>query len=150
MEGPTVYEDLKNNANYYVSFLPKFWSIYELFIENDEVLAIAKKCSVQETLFISEKNILLNKEGDANFSVAGQTLTSNTEFFAMRIKNIDDLLQMVEKFDAAKICQGIRTNEFDVDKEYTVYRDNFDVFRHNCCTLISDAEQCNYCLEYNQ
>lgn len=152
-EEPTLYEELKDNVDYFASFLPKFWTIRRGFIENEEVLTLSKKCHVQindSSIFINEKNIIINDKGNANFSVAGQNLARNSIFFTMRIKNIETLIQMIEKFDAAEICRGICTNDFDLNKEYKIYKDNLGLFRHNYCTLISDTKQCDFCLNYNR
>lgn len=146
MEEPTVYEELKSNVNYYASYFPKNWT---MLIEND-VLLLSKKCYVQEnglSVMKSEKSIALTKEGKVSFSVAGQNLDFHSVFSTSVMKNIENLLQMVAKFDVAKICQGIRSNELHaVSCNEEIYKDHLGFLRHNYCPIISDHEQCDLCI----
>ncbi|XP_011499749.1 PREDICTED: uncharacterized protein LOC105363696 [Ceratosolen solmsi marchali] len=149
----TVYEQLQKNFNYYAKLLPESWSISQLPIGNDKVFAFSKECTVSENealVVMYEKNIVLNSSGDIHYSIHGKTLNKNHPYTPNILKDVGSLLDIISKFDAIKVCQGILTSEFEVDKDCVVYKDDLGYCRHTNCILITDKEQCNSCYEYSQ
>jgi hypothetical protein len=122
-------------------------------IGNDEVFAFSKERTISENealVVMYEKNIVLNRSGDMHYSIHGKTLNNNHPYTPNVLKDVESLLEIISKFDDVKVCQGILTSEFEVDKDCVVYKDDLGYCRHVNCILITDKEQCNACYEYSQ
>lgn len=123
----------------------------------EDVIVFSKECTVSENkalVVIYEKTVVLGKSGSVHYSVHGNTLNCNDNtiepYFPSQVKSVESLLNTIAKFNEIKVCQGVCTSEFEVDKDCTIYKDDLGYCRHVSCSVISDTEQCNPCYEYSQ
>ena len=149
----SAYEELKNNFDYYATLIPESWNVARLSIGSDEVFTFSKECTINENsalVVMYEKNVVLNKNGNVHYSVHGKMISVDDPELPNIMDDIKSLLDIITKFSNMKICQGITTREFEVDKDYIVFKDDLGFCRHVNCVLVTDAEQCDFCFKYSQ
>lgn len=153
MKELTAHEHLHKNFSFYITQLPENWNLTRLPLGTDQVFAFSKECTVCENealIVMNEKSIVINKHGDIHYSIHGKMLNIDSPYTPSVINDIDTLLDIILKFDDVKVCQGICTNEFEVDKDLAVQKDDLGYSRHIHCSLIADKQQCDACWEYSQ
>ncbi|OXU24339.1 hypothetical protein TSAR_003153 [Trichomalopsis sarcophagae] len=149
----TAYEHLHKNFSFYITQLPENWNLTRLALSTDQVFVFSKECTVCENgalIVMNEKSIVINKHGDIHYSIHGKIVSVDSSYTPSVINDIDTLLDVVLKFDEVKVCQGICTNEFEVDKDFVLQKDDLGYSRHIHCSLIADKQQCDACWEYSQ
>lgn len=157
MEKFTVLQYVKYNRKHLTSLLPESWNIFQLSINDDDMVSFSKECTINENvglLIMYEKNIVIYKNGNVQYSIHGKRLTEidsdNTENFPKNIPNVKILLKIVNSFDQVKVCQGLMISDYEINSDSAVYKDDLNFKRHIKCCLITDKQQCDDCFTFNQ